>query len=150
MQRIDSVNHPGGHRRRGAILSMELVLVLPIFLVLVFAVVEFTMLMSARTRVGDVARNASRLVSTSGYTADEAESLVREMLGPVLSRGSRIQITNQSGAGSVGNVRIDVPMNQAAPDLLWLVGFGLSGRVLTVDAPMVMERDMASSGMARF
>ncbi len=42
--------------REGAILSMELVLILPIFLLLVFSIVEFSMLMSAHTRVTNAAQ----------------------------------------------------------------------------------------------
>lgn len=43
---MKSVRVPLG--RRGAVLSMELVLVLPIFLLLIFGIAQFSMLTSAR------------------------------------------------------------------------------------------------------
>ncbi len=135
--------------REGAILSMELILVLPIFLVLLFAVVEFTMLMSARAHMCDVARAASRHMSLSGCADDQTTALVRQLLGPALASDCRVSVMNDGGAGSPGNVRIDLPMQNAAPDLLWIIGFGLQERVLSVDAPVIMERDVASSGIRR-
>lgn len=135
--------------RRGAVLSMELVLVLPIFLVLIFAIVEFTMLMSARARVGDVARQAARCMSISGCSDEDAEQLTRQLLGPSLARHCSVRVERGSFGGQPGNIRVDVPMSDAAPDLLWIAGFGLRGRYLSADAPMLMERDVASGGMQR-
>jgi hypothetical protein len=40
-------------------------------------------------------------------------------------------------------------MVNASPDLLWMAGFGLRGKYLSADAPMLMERDVASGGMQR-
>jgi Flp pilus assembly protein TadG len=128
---------------------MELVLVLPIFMVLLFAIVEFTMLMTARTRIGDVARYASRCMSISGCSVEETEQLVRTMLGPELARDCVVRIHHGGFDGSPGNVRLDVPMVNASPDLLWMAGFGLRGKYLSADAPMLMERDVASGGMQR-
>lgn len=133
--------------RRGAILSMELVLVLPIFLLLLFATVEFSVLISTRTRLAEIARSAARHMSVSGASPDQVEQRVRTMLGPSLASDCRVRVVHDQTAGSLGNVRIDVPMNRAAPDLLWMVGFGLQGRALSVDAPMVLERDVASVGL---
>jgi Flp pilus assembly protein TadG len=144
MKSSQSQSHCKRLRRAGAILSMELVLVLPLFLILIFAIVEFTMLMSARTRIGDVARHASRCMSISGCTITETEQLVHDMLGPVLARECVVQVEHGGYDGSGGNVRIDIPMSNAAPDLLWVTGFGLKGRLLSADAPMLMERDVAS------
>ena len=128
---------------------MELVLVLPIFLILIFAVVEFTFLMSARAQVGDVALQAARCMSLSGCSAEDTEQMTRQMLGPVLARNCRIQVLREKNGGQPGNVRIDIPMRNAAPDLLWMIGFGLRNRYLSADAPMLMERDVASGGMQR-
>lgn len=135
--------------RRGAILSMELVLVLPIFLMLIFAVIEFSMLMSARTRISDAARHGSRLLCLSGQSTEQIQHSVAGMLGPSLSRQCQIDVQPALHVGAVGNVHIRVPMKNAAPDLLWMTGFSVRNRFLEADAPMVMEHQVASQQLDR-
>ena len=136
-------------RRRGAILSMELVLVLPIFLMLIFAIIEFSMLMSARTRISDPGRHGSRLLSISGCSQEEIQHTVSGMLGPTLSQQCQIDVYPATTSGGVGNVHIRVPMKNASPDLLWMTGFSVRNRYLEADAPMVMEQQVASHQLDR-
>lgn len=135
--------------RRGAILSMELVLILPIFLLLIFAIVEFSMLMSAHTRVGTAAHSGARLMSLTGAGADEVREQVISMLGSKLADGCRIDVMPGNHSGDIGRVVVSVPMANASPDLLWITGFGLRGRTIDAAAPMVMERtaSAASDGL---
>jgi Flp pilus assembly protein TadG len=134
--------------RRGVILTMELVLVLPVFLILIFAVVEFSLLMSARIRMGDAARNGSRRMCVSGAAPDTVNRIVRESLGPQLASCCEIQLQTAAAAGEIGNVQIRIPMNLVSPDLLWMTGFGLSNRYLQADAPMVTERACLENNVA--
>ena len=66
--------------RRGAILSMELVLILPIFLLLIFSIVEFSMLMAAHSRVASAATSGARLMSIGGAGSEEVHDKVLEYL----------------------------------------------------------------------
>ncbi len=136
-------------KRRGAILTMELVLVLPIFMLLIFSLVEFSLLMSARTRISDAARSGARVISVSGGSTQDVQAMIVELLGTSLSQGCRIDIQPSQYAGGVGNVHIQVPMKNASPDLLWMTGFSVSERFIHVDAPMVMERHVASEELQR-
>lgn len=129
--------------RLGAILSMELVLVLPIILLLLFAVCEFSMLASAQTQISDSARNTARLMSLTGMPAAEAETRVLSMLGPVMSRGARVRVIPGQFPGDSCQVTVFVPMKNATPDLLWMTGFSVKERVLTGHASMVVERETA-------
>lgn len=135
--------------RSGVILSMELVLVLPIFLILILSIVEFSMLMTARARITDAARMGSRLLCVSGLTPDEIRDRIGSMLGPQMASQCQIEIQSASTAGAIGNVRIRVPMSCASPDLLWMTGFSIRGRSIDADAPMVMERVTASEQIIR-
>ena len=135
--------------RRGVILSMELVLVLPIFLLLIFAIVEFSMLMSARTRAGDAARNASRKLSISGAPSEVIQRTVFDTLGPRLAVNCSVEIQPALKAGDICNVQVRIPMNSVSPDLLWMTGFSLQGRYLQADAPMIMEHAVQSNDMQR-
>ena len=135
--------------RRGAILSMELVLILPIFLLLIFSIVEFSMLMSAHTRVASAATSGARLMSIGGAGRDEVRDKVIWLLGPALARNCQITVEPAEHAGAIGRVSVSVPMKNASPDLLWITGFSLSSRSIQSDAPMVMERSAASDSPLR-
>ena len=126
--------------RKGAILSMELVLILPIFLLLVFSIVEFSMLMSAHTRVANAAQSGSRMMCISGANESEVKERVISLLGASLATDCLIQVDPANYAGEIGRVAIRVPMRNASPDLLWMTGFSLQDRSIGADAPMVMER----------
>ena len=126
--------------RRGAILSMELVLVLPLFLMLVFSIVEFSMLMSAQSRVSTACQSAARLMSLTGASSEEVESKLLTLLGPKLAKGCNVQVQPAGHPGEVGYVSVQVPMKNASPDLLWITGYALDGRSLNASTPMVMER----------
>lgn len=119
---------------------MELVLILPIFLLLIFSIVEFSMLMSARTRVANAAHNGSRLMSISGAGVNEVKEVVTSLLGSSLANGCVIEVRPAAYVGEIGHVTIHVPMSNASPDLLWIIGFSLKNRSLYSDAPVVMER----------
>lgn len=127
-------------RRRGAILSMELVLVLPVFLLLIFSITEFSLLMSALARVSTAAQSGARLMSLSGAREEEVRDRVAELLGPELAADSEILVVPGTNPGEIGTVSVRVPMQNASPDLLWMIGFGLRDRDLESSAAMVMER----------
>jgi Flp pilus assembly protein TadG len=84
---------------------MELVLVLPIFLLLVFSIVEFSMLMSAQTRVANAAQNGARMLSLRSPIPNaetEIKSRVEQLLGPALAQQSVITITSGAYASDLG------------------------------------------------
>ncbi|MEJ7592541.1 MAG: TadE/TadG family type IV pilus assembly protein [Planctomycetaceae bacterium] len=139
--------------RKGAILSMELVLVLPIFLMLIFSIVEFSMLMSAQTRVANAAQNGARLLSICGMPSVAAEAEVKtrveRLLGPSLARQCVITIDPGNYASDLGHVYVQVPMRNACPDLLWMTGFSVANRSINCDAAMAMERTASAADLQR-
>lgn len=146
---VASVVSPGRTPgRRGAILSMELVLILPIFLMLILSMAEFSLLMSARTRVCDAARQGSRMLCLGGQSPEQIRSQLTAILGAGMGRQCQIVIQPAAGPGDLANVQIRVPMHCATPDLLWMTGFSVRNRYLEADAPMVMERQTATNQTA--
>lgn len=119
---------------------MELVLVLPLFLLLVFSIVEFSLLMSAQTRVSNACQSAARMMSLTGATTEEVQSRVLSLLGPNLAKQCQIDVKPGAHPGEIGYVFVCLPMKNASPDLLWIAGYGLAGRMLNSSASMVMER----------
>ncbi len=142
---MKSFRHHKSHLRRGAVLTMELVLVLPIFLLLLFAIVEFSMLTSARLRIADAARSGVRSICLSNASDESIRTDIRNILGPKLAENIRIDVAIPRQTGALANVRVTIPMSNAAPDLLWMTGFSVRDRVLIADAPMVREHDLVSS-----
>jgi hypothetical protein len=124
---------------------MELVLVLPVFLVLLFAIIEFSLLSSAQNRLSEAARTGVRQLCISNKSPEDIRQSVHDQLGPKLSDGVRVDVIHPANAGDLANVRITMPMPNATPDLLWMTGFSVQHRHLTVDAPMVREHNAVLS-----
>ena len=123
---------------------MELVLVLPVFLLLIFSIVEFSMLMSAQTRVANAAQNGARMLSLCGTsspaTETEIKARVEQLLGRSLAQQCVITISPGTYASDLGHVHVQVPMRNACPDLLWMTGFSIASRSINCDGAMAMER----------
>lgn len=128
---------------------MELVLVLPIFMLVLFSIVEFSMLSTARTRLTDAARHGARMLCISDRSHDDVRKEVQKLLGSQLSRQAVIEIHDSNKPGDIVNVLVRIPMANASPDLLWMTGFSVRNRHLGAEAPMAREHDVATSGLER-
>ena len=129
------------HRRRlGAVLSMELILVLPIALALIFASIEVGMIWAAGQRVNEAAAAGCRTASFRGCDA----SAIRRSVESRLARKPMIdacQIDVQPATPDKPEVcvTVSVPMRSAAPDLLSFIGFSLGDRKLVSQTIMRKE-----------
>lgn len=124
------------HRaRKGAILSTELLLVLPVLIGVCLAVVEFAMLLSARQQVKTACQVACRVGTLPAANPSECEEAVRAAAKRALARkrlieAHELEFTPGRFAGDDVVVEIRLPMRAAAPDMLCVVGFGLKGRCI--------------------
>jgi hypothetical protein len=125
-------------KRRG-FLSMELVLVLPILMLLMLALLEFGLLFFARAQVVEASRTGARAASFVGPNRAAIEQEVRAVLSPRMQQGLQVSTTGGVRSGEVVSVIVRVPMRNAAPDLLWPIGFSLSGRTLLAETRMMKE-----------
>lgn len=135
MLRTKSTNR----RPRRGVLSMELVLTLPILLVLLFGLLEFSLLFFARGDVVDASRAGVRAARLHGATEESVEDQVRYSLGSRLAPQARVITQLGEKTGDEVRVTVQVPMTAAAPDLLWMVGYSLKGRDLLCETRMVKE-----------
>jgi len=124
--------------RRG-VFSMELVLTLPILLVVLLALFEFMMLFYSRSLIVEASRVAARKASLPGATQEAIEDEVRRVLSPRLQTGMQVGVELGIYSGDVVVVSVQTPMNSAAPDLLWPIGVGLTGRNLYSETRMIRE-----------
>jgi Flp pilus assembly protein TadG len=142
LQRRHSLSHNGRHsQRRGrrGVLTMELVLTLPILLVMLLGMFEFTLIFYSRGQVVEASRAAARKASLPGVTDEDVEAEVRRVLSPTLQAGVQIEVDLGERSGDLVAVSIEVPMTSASPDLLWPIGVGLDGRNLYSETRMVRE-----------
>lgn len=126
--------------RRGAVLSMELLLVLPVVLTVLFGLIEFSMVWTGAQRVQDAAKAGCRIASLPGSD----ELAVRHAVEQVLQKDALIetyelQIEGGEFSGDEVAVRLRVPMDAAAPNLLMMLGYNLEDRHLKGLAVMRRE-----------
>ena len=119
--------------RRGT-LTLELVMVLPILMILLMALVEFTLLFGAREQVVDAARAGARIASLHGVTENDVVQEVKSSLP--ISYGETAMIVSEMGNYSGDDVIITVamPMNVASPNLLWPIGYNISEQQIVAQA----------------
>jgi TadE-like protein len=130
------------HQRRlarKAFLTMELALTLPVFLVVLFALFEFSLLFAARSSVVQASRVGARTATLQGVDAGQIDFTVRSILRPRLRNSAQIAIEAGQRSGDPVTVAVTVPMSAAAPNLLWPIGYDLTGRQFSVATRMVKE-----------
>jgi Flp pilus assembly protein TadG len=120
-------------------MTVELVLVLPIVLLLLFALVELSMLARAQQTLIVAARDGARVATLSGATAEQVRRAVRRHLRGRMAAEAQIQVQMAERSGEPTMVEVRVPMHAAAPDLLRLIGFGVSDRYLVARTTMCRE-----------
>ena len=119
---------------------MELILVLPIVLGLVFAVIEFGMLWSTNQRVKEAATAGCRTATFRGADLTAVRRAVEQTLNRRdLVATYTIDVRNAAPDAHEVAVTVKVPMKAAAPDLLSFIGFGLRDREMSAQAVMRKE-----------
>jgi hypothetical protein len=130
--------------RRGAILSYELILVLPIAVALVLSLIEFGLLWSAAHKVQLATQNACRAGTRPSATLHELDREVRlaantALIDKRLIESHRLTFYPGSHTGDHVVVELQVPMSAASPDMLSIIGYSLRGRWLTSRVVMSKE-----------
>ncbi len=138
---------PRKKSRQGAVLSVELVMVLPILLFVLLAFVEFGLMLMSQQGLAAASSLGARQAALTGSTEASVVSTVdnaltgwswkpyRELV--VLVDGVKIdpfvgpdQIAN-APTGSVISVSVNVKTDKAAPNLLKWIGIDTAGKDLT-------------------
>jgi len=131
------------HRRtrlaRRGLATAELALALPILLVVLMAVFEFSLLFLARGELVDASREGARVAALPGASYESVEWAVRQNLAPRLRGSAQIEIAGGERAGELTSVAVRVPMQLASPDLLWPIGYTLKGQQLYAETRMMRE-----------
>lgn len=128
------------HRdRRSGLAAMELALVLPILLLLILGLLEFSLLFYARGSIVEASRAGARAATRMGIDFSQIQNEVGLVLSPTLCNGLQVGVEGGESSGDAVTVAVRVPMNSACPDLLWPIGYSLQGRYLYAEATMIKE-----------
>ena len=113
----------GQHDRRGATL-VEFALVTPVFLLFMFAAIEFAHLNTLRNTANNAAYEAARKVVVPGGTSAEAEDEAARILSAVGTRTFTIEVTPDviTDDTRAVSVNIRVPYEQNALMVPWFTG----------------------------
>lgn len=137
---------PRKNSRKGAVLSVELVMVLPILLFVLLAFVEFGLMLMSQQGLAAASSLAARQAALTGATETSVVATVdNALLGwswqpyreiVVLVNGSKIPLGGvdeilNAPTGSVISVSVNVKTDKAAPNLLKWIGIDTAGKDLT-------------------
>jgi len=130
--------------RKGAVLSLELLFVLPILSVICFAMVELSFLLMGEQRVQAASVAACRVGTLPASNAAAQQQAMRDAAAGALGDASlaasyQMQFEPGQYAGDPVIVEVSVPMTAAAPDLLKIIGFSLEGRQLVAQTQMCKQ-----------
>ena len=131
-------------RRAGALLSFELLFVLPICTALVFAVAEFALLWSANNQLKTASQQGCRVGTLPANDPDAQLAAVQATVVETLGQQQLIdqhtlEFAPGMHTGDLVACQITVPMTAASPDLLQVIGFSLDGRNLVARTVMRAE-----------
>ncbi len=121
----------------GGFVSLEVILVLPMFMILLLGLCEFSLLFSARGQVVEAARAGARIATLVDDVVVEEE--VRQTLSHHLGAYARVDSRLGKYSGDEVLVQVRVPMASATPDLLWPIGYSVRGREVIAVARMRKE-----------
>jgi Flp pilus assembly protein TadG len=142
-----------GERRRGMMLTAELLFVLPILMLALLGVVEFYMMVNVRMDLLNASRAGARVAASGSYAAkaqtdDEVNKTVHAALGTGrLSKFSSVHVTwaqdvpPQQTAGQADwvQVEVSVPLKSVIPDVLGWAGFALGRKPMAAATLMKQE-----------
>ena len=125
-----------GRTKRAAV-AVELAVVSPVLLAMLFGIIEFGWLFTVQHTMVNAAREGARLGILQGSTVDDIEQQTREFLEPMgLDQEVTIDVTEATVGDPFVRVRLTVPREQVS-----LVGnfFGFEGG--TVEGTAAMRKE---------
>jgi Flp pilus assembly protein TadG len=126
-------------RRAGALLSAELLFVLPILMMFLLAIAEYGLLALAGQRLQFAAQAGARAATLSYNDATAYEAAIKQaveaaLISPTLVAHYTLAFTPFASAQNTGDqveVKVTAPMTAAAPDMLLVFGVSINGGTLT-------------------
>ena len=87
----------------------------------------------------EASRAGARAATRIGSDLAQIENEVGLVLFPPLNQNVQVEMLGGEHSGDPVTVAVQVPMNSASPDFLWIVGYSLQGRSLYAESTMIKE-----------
>lgn len=127
---------------RAGLFSVELIFVLPILLLVVFALVELSLLLAAERKLAEVSAVVARTGSLGGTDA-EMTAVMKSAAGPKWADKVELQVLPAAPAarpqGTTLDVTVSLPAKYAGPNLLRSIGIDLTEATLVGRTVIVIE-----------
>jgi hypothetical protein len=131
--------------RRGVVI-VEMLLVLPLFVLLLTAMIEFSLLLVARQELMSASREGCR-VAAHGAPDDEVRAAIANVLGDGRLSRAEVKITRFEEDHVLPHaprdrvrVVVHLPTDEVVPDFLGLVGISFAEDELACGTVMSMEK----------
>ena len=127
---------------RAGLFSVELIFVLPILLLVVFALVELSLLLATERKLAEVSAVVARTGSLGG-TDDEMKAVMKSALGPKWADNAELKVSptdaDDRHQGTILEVTVSLPAKYAGPNLLRSIGIDLTEATLVGRTVIVIE-----------
>jgi Flp pilus assembly protein TadG len=128
-------------RRLGALLSFELLFVLPLLVLLLVALVEFVLLINAESKVTLASQEGARAAALGGGYSD-VQAAVTHVLGADVANQADISVDFPNGTSNTGDpvqVVVSLPASLLVPNSLCAIGFDVTKITLTQQTTLIIE-----------
>ncbi len=135
---------PQARRRLGALLSAELLLILPLLLAFILASVQFGTTLAVEQRLAAATREGARVAATGG-DRHAVVAAVERVLGPAIAHHAEIctVLTDAQHqplpCGEPVQVIVKVRACKVVPDLLRIIGYSIRNETLASSTIMRKE-----------
>lgn len=142
--------------RIGALLSAELLIVMPILIIVIFGIVEVSLVLSGQGQLESAVQAAARFASLDSMLVEEEcnsgaiearfisslpDQRMKNAFGQdgggkfeIFVNGVLVDGNCMVNQGDMVTIRATMPMSAVAPDLLGVIGLALQGRTVTSTA----------------
>lgn len=127
----------GTPRRSGWLLTMELLLILPLLMLVLSAMVQLSVMSTARSRITHAATAIAYQLSQVELTATQIQTSLRAALGPQLASGAVAEVVLPDTHRDLGRLTVKVRLSHAVPQLPGHRLITGGRRWLVVDVPIV-------------
>src|SRR5262245_324807 len=108
-------------RRQGAVLTVEMLLLLPLLLILFFGFIELTLILVAESKLNAAAQEAARQAAL-GVSETEITTTIEKILGVEPTKQADITLNLPSSAGQPVEAAIKIKGSVLVPDFLCFIG----------------------------
>lgn len=128
-------DNPSHDRRRRGVIALELITVIPIFVIAAVAILQLGAMVGSVNNVALASRNGAMVAARVPGTSTPAALATLDACG-IDTTG--VAVTENVSATAV-QVTVEVPLKNACPDFLNSFGFTIVGRNITVATVMPLN-----------